>query len=148
MRSPRSIAIGVAVVVALTALAVPGSAASRLDRRRDHLLVLVNDYRLHHGRVPLKMDPDLNRMAQHHSARMATERRLFHTNDLGTKLRTFRVRIWGENLGYATRVATVFNLWTKSSSHNENLLRRGFRRTGIGIVDSGGVLWITMIYYG
>jgi uncharacterized protein YkwD len=148
MRSPRTITVGLAVVVALTALTIPGSAASRLERRRDHMMVLVNDYRRHHGLVPLKLDADLNRMAQHHSVRMATERRLFHTNDLGTKLRTFRVQIWGENLGYAQRVWTVFNLWTRSSEHNANLLRAGFRRAGIGVVDSGGVLWITMVYYG
>lgn len=148
MRSPRSIAIGLALVVALTTLAVPGSAAGRLERRRDHLLTLVNEYRQHHGRVTLRFDPDLNKMAQGHSRRMAERRSLFHTDDLGTKLRTFRVNVWGENLGYATALYTIFHLWTKSSSHNENLLRRGFRRAGIGIVNSGGVLWVTMMYYG
>lgn len=148
MRSPRTIAIGLALVVGLTTLAAPGSAASRLERRRDKLLLLVNEYRRDHGRVILRFDADLNRLAQRHSNRMADERRLFHTNDLGTKLRTFRVNVWGENIGYATTVYPVFHLWTKSASHDYNLLRAGYRRAGIGVVAYGGVLWITMMYYG
>jgi uncharacterized protein YkwD len=148
MRSPRTIAIGLALVIGITALATPAAATSKLDRRRDHLLSLVNDYRRHHGLVALRFDTDLNRMAQHHSRRMASERRLFHTYDLGTKLRSFRASVWGENIGYAQRLWKVYDLWTKSPEHNANLLRAGYRRAGIGVYRSGGVLWITMIYYG
>jgi uncharacterized protein YkwD len=148
MRSPRTIAIGLALVVGITALAVPGSAASRLERRRDNLLAFVNEYRRDHGLVGLRFDPDLNQIAQRHSKRMAEERRLFHTNDLGAKLRSFRMDVWGENLGYADTVFPVFKLWTKSPSHDYNLLRRGYRRAGIGVFDHAGRLWITMMYYG
>jgi uncharacterized protein YkwD len=148
MRSPRTIALGLALVVGLTIVAAPAASAGRLERRRDKLLSWVNEYRQQHSRVSLRFDTDLNRMAQQHSRRMADQRLLFHTTDLGTKLRSFRVSVWGENIGYASRLGVVFRMWKHSASHDANLLRTGFRRTGIGVYQARGVLWVTMIYYG
>jgi len=39
-------------------------------------------------------------------------------------------------------------MWMKSSVHRANNLDRGFRRAGVGVVKSGGRLWVTFIFYG
>jgi len=149
MRAPRSIALGLAISVSLTALLVtPGAAAVRVAKRRERLLHLVNDYRLAHGERKLREIASLDKLAQQHSLKMASQRTLFHSSDLGSKLDTYSATSWGENVGYGSTVRQVFVLWTRSSPHRANLLNRKFRKAGIGVVASGGWLWVTMIYYG
>ena len=127
-------------------VAPPVGAEVSLARARARLLSLTNDFRAAHGVRLLREDPDLDLMAQRHSARMAEARTLFHTANLGYKLRSYSV--WGENLGYGPRLRQVFRLWTQSTSHRENLLDRRFRWVGIGVVYSRGVFWVTIIFCG
>jgi uncharacterized protein YkwD len=143
-RSPLIIAVlAVAVVISLAA---PAGASTRIARGK--MFHFVNDYRREHGRRALRESRDVDRLAQHHSTLMASERTLFHSSSLSTKLRAHDPSLWGENIGMGPSVWYVFKAWTRSSEHNQNLLRRGFRKAGVGVVWSHGVWWITMIYYG
>jgi uncharacterized protein YkwD len=146
-RIPPSIAI--VTVLALT-LSMGDAHAGGFSpqRARGKMLHLVNHYRAQHGEHRLRMSRDIVRIAQRHSRRMATARSLFHTQHMWTKLRSYKVSCWGENVGMAPSVWGVFRGWVRSSDHRANMLNRRFRRTGVGVVRAHGVLWITMIYYG
>lgn len=138
----------VLVVMLVVATAAPGVAGTRAQRFRAKLYGFVNDYRADHGRVKLRDDRALSKLAWRHSLRMAKQRRLFHTADLNVKLRSWKVTVWGENIGAGPSIWGVFKMWTKSDAHRRNLLDTRFRRSGVGIVHTRGGYWITMIYYG
>jgi uncharacterized protein YkwD len=44
-----------------------------------------------------------------------------------------------------TRLRT---LWMRSAGHRANILKRGYRRIGIGVVRARGLFWVTTIFYG
>jgi uncharacterized protein YkwD len=137
-----------ALAVMFSAVAVePAAAATRLQRHRDLLLTLTNRFRHDHGIPILGRSASLNRLAQHHSRRMASDDRLFHTTNLSSKL-SGSVSAWGENVGYGMTIRSVFTAFVRSAPHRANLLDRRFRRVGIGIVRAHGVYWITMIFSG
>jgi uncharacterized protein YkwD len=143
-RSPLVIA---ALAVALTlAVATPAGASTRIARAK--LFHFVNNYRRAHGIPALGESKDVDRLAQHHSSLMATDRMLFHSSGLQTKLRSKNPSTWGENIGMGPSVWSVFKAWTRSSEHRQNMLRRGFRKAGVGVVWSHGAWWVTMIFYG
>ena len=134
-----------AVAIALS-MATPASASTGTARAK--VFHFVNHYRLAHGRHALRESRDVDRLAQHHSQLMASERKLFHSSSLSTKLRSHDPTIWGENIGMGPSVWAVYKAWTRSSEHRQNMLRRGFRKAGVGVVWSHGAWWVTMIFYG
>jgi uncharacterized protein YkwD len=148
-RTLRAILPVLVASLVLTALFPSAAGAGvRLERYRDRLLDLVNDARVHRGIPRLHERTRLDEDAQRHSARMARERRLFHTPDLYSKVRTFDPRIWGENVGVGSTIRQVFRAWMRSAPHRANVLDRRYDSAGLGIVRSGGRFWITMIYIG
>ena len=146
-RSPLLIvAVAVALTVCLAASVTPAGASSSTGRAK--MFHFVNRYRHEHGRRAVRDSGDVDRLAQHHSAAMATERKLFHSASLSTKLRSHDPTLWGENVGMGCSVWSVFRAWTQSAEHRQNMLRRGFHRAGVGLVRSHGVWWATMVFYG
>ena len=136
-------------VVLVVSLAIgPAHAATRSVRARAKVFALVNRYRHQHGLSPLRENHALDRTARRHSAMMGSQRRLFHSTDLQSKLRTYHPSTWGENVGMGPSVWRVFKAWTRSSEHRANMLNRRFDHAGVGVVYSRGAYWITMIFYG
>lgn len=148
MRFRRLLVIGSVGVLLLSSAWTPSQAGSRSATYRARFLRIVNDVRAHHGVKRLDLNRDLSRYALRHSESMAQKKRLFHTNDLQSRLRTYRPRAWGENVGMAGTLHRVVRLWMKSSVHRANILDRRYKKTGIGVVRSGGRIWVTQIYYG
>jgi uncharacterized protein YkwD len=105
---------------------------------------MVNHIRAHHGMRRLRLDAKVSSYAWHHSLRMARQRRLFHSTDLRSHLGRWDPSAWGENVGFAPTVRGVVRAWMNSAPHRDNLLRRRYRWTGIGVVRTGGLFWITM----
>lgn len=151
MRVRRTVLFPILVsslVATMIAAPAPATAQTRIERWRGKLLSFVNDYRAEHGVRRLRENETLSRKAQWHSVRMARRRQLFHTRDLKSKVRAWDPTMWGENIGKADSIWRVYKMWIWSSGHRANLLKRGYRRTGIGIVRARGYYWITMIFYG
>jgi len=147
----RRIPLPIAVVAVLALTLTIGEAHAggfRPARARSKLITFVNHYRVHHGAPRLHMNRDVVRIAQRHSRRMASSRKLFHSSRMWTKLRTHHASCWGENVGMGPSVWRVFKGWVRSSAHRANMLNRRYRRTGIGVARARGYLWVTMIYYG
>jgi uncharacterized protein YkwD len=143
-RSPRILPVITLVVILVVAALPPATAMTRREHR---LLHMVNELRARHGLVRLRNDPDLTTEAHKHSARMARQNTLFHTQDLRSVVGR-RADAWGENIAKARTVRKLFRLWAHSSAHRANMLSNRYRRAGVGIVEARGYLWATMIFYG
>ncbi len=146
MTRTRLTFVVVVLVAALVAGAHPASGSAAVLRTR--MLGFVNRSRDAHGLRALKLDLDLSNYALYHSRRMAAAGYLFHSTHTARHLRGTNWSAWGENLGAARTLRRVKNLWLKSPDHRYNLLNRHYHRVGIGVVRSGGLCWVTAIFYG
>ena len=117
-------------------------------RYRVKMLQLVNDVRDRNDRRLLRVDRKLSRYAVRHSRQMADAGYLFHTPDLASKLDGRNWSIGGENVGFASSLRAVMGGFMDSPPHRRNILRRGYDHAAVGVVKSGGSLWVTTIFYG
>ena len=138
--------IALVVAVLLTGTAAETGAADLA--RRDRMLDLLNRSRRSHDLPVFRLNRDLSVSAYRHSKRMAEQDRLFHTDDLSRLLRAYHPSTWGENVGMAGSLRRVRELWMRSSGHRANVLRRAFRRVGVGAIEVRGSVWVTVIFYG
>lgn len=145
----RSPLLLTAFVVLIVSLATgQAHAGTRSARTRAKVFAMVNGYRHQHGLTSLRQNRAVDRTARHHSQAMGSQRLLFHSADLRTKLRSYHPSSWGENVGMGPSVWRVFKAWTRSSTHRANMLNRRFRHAGVGVIFSHGAYWITMVFYG
>jgi uncharacterized protein YkwD len=144
----RKITISLLVVAVLaTGTASSGVRAAELSKR-GRMLQLLNQARRNHGLPVFRLNLDLSASAWRHSKRMATRNRLFHTANLYEAVRAWSPSTWGENVGAARWLKRVRTLWMRSGGHRDNILNPRFRRIGIGVVRSRGLVWVTAIFYG
>jgi uncharacterized protein YkwD len=139
------------IIVLVVAVLVSGTAApadAGAVSRRNKMLHLLNGVRRHHGLPTFRINRELSTKALRHSRRMAEANTLFHTRDLFRVVRSYHPSCWGENVGRAAYMKSVLRLWMRSSGHRANILRRAFRRVGIGVVGARGSAWVTVIFYG
>jgi uncharacterized protein YkwD len=146
MRFRRLLIFG-SVIALLASAWAPAQAGSR-NNDRARFLRMINDRRVHHGVKRLDINLKLSRYAKRHSDEMADRRRLFHTNDLYSRVRAYHASAWGENVGTGGTIRRVVKAFMRSSAHRANILNGRFKKTGIGVVTRGGRVWITQIFYG
>ncbi|HWJ32271.1 MAG TPA: CAP domain-containing protein [Gaiellaceae bacterium] len=97
----------------------------------------MNAVRASRGLPALRLDYHLVRAARGHSADMMRRQYFAHGAVLGRAVAAgARGPLFGENLAWASGLTAqwVVNAWLASPEHRAVLLRRGFRRVGIGIV--------------
>lgn len=139
------------IIVLVVAVLVTGT-ASRADAedlsRRDKMFHLLNQVRRNHGLPTFRLNRALSTDAWRHSRRMADAGRIFHTSDMYRLVRSYSPSRWGENVGMAGRIRRVLTLWMRSSGHRANILKRSFRRVGVGVVRARGSVWVTVYFYG
>ncbi|HET9672641.1 MAG TPA: CAP domain-containing protein [Actinomycetota bacterium] len=145
--SSRQLSV-IGLVVAMLLTGAVGEANAGALRRRDQMLHLLNGVRRNHDLPTVRLNRELSADALRHSRRMASKGSVFHTRDLYGLVRSYTPSCWGENVGMAGTMRTVLRLWMRSSGHRANVLRRSFRRVGIGVAKASGSVWITVIFYG
>jgi len=107
------------------------------------MLDLVNQERRKVGLQPLQADPELRKVALAHSADMFRRGYFAHLTPEGKdpfdRMRDAHVRftLAGENLALAQTLPIAHEGLMNSPGHRENILRTGFGRVGIGILDGG-----------
>lgn len=164
LSNPRRLVIGV-LLVALVAVAAMGAFAAMggvptagLDADRAEALIAegVNDARTERGLAPLESDDALAAVAANHSAHMARNDYVNHTQPDGTTIADRYAAAGiecrgGENIYFtpngALRVSeqafaeTVVRAWLASPGHRRALLNEDYTTQGIGVVvsESGGV---------
>jgi uncharacterized protein YkwD len=125
----------VAFVAAVFVLGAAASASARgLTSSETSLLRAMNGARTSHGLAPLHVDYRLERVARGHSSDMLHRQYFAHTS-FAARMQASGARgpVWGENLAWGPVSAQwVVSQWLASPEHRANLLRRGFRRVGIG----------------
>jgi len=107
------------------------------------MLVLINRERRKVGLHPLLPDTALRKVALAHSADMFERGYFGHNTPEGKdpfdRMREAHVRFYlaGENLALAQTLDIAHQGLMDSKGHRENILRTGFGRVGIGILDGG-----------
>ena len=100
----------------------------------------MNEARGAHGLAPLRFDPRLQRAARSHSGDML-RRNYFAHGRFTSRIARFGVRgsRVGENLAWGVGSRSdpreIVRAWLASPPHRANLLRRGFRRVGLGVLS-------------
>ena len=143
-RTRTFLVLGILVAVLVTGAAPPAQAAGL----RGRMLQAVNRVRIHHDMRRIHVNLRLSHDAHRHSRRMANRGGIFHTVDLASRVRRFGATSWGENVAKAGTIKRVRHLWMNSADHRFNVLRRSYRRAGVGVVRARGWLWVTVMFYG
>lgn len=145
VKTAQVLGLTLALSIVLTALA-PQAVAGWAPRRDMHSLM--NGARSNHGASALDRVWVLRHMADQHSKEMAQAGRIYHTANLGSRLRVVSWSVAGENVGAGARIRTLFEAFMDSAPHRANILNRDFRRVGIGVYRDDGIIWITLIFVG
>lgn len=139
-RMLASVMTALAAVV-LSLVAVPSAAAS--TDAEATFVSKINAERTARGLAPLAVAADLTAVARKQSAAMASSNSLFHNASLATDVTNWRSL--AENVGYGGSVDQVHDALMNSSGHRANILG-GFKELGIGVVISGGRVWVTQVF--
>jgi len=134
-----------AVVVAAAPAPPPASSASE-----GRALQLINGERASAGLAPLRMSGGATSVGRAWSAQMA-QSGLAHNPDLSGDLARAGITGWrtmGENVGYGGSVDQVHGMFMGSSGHRANILKAAYSEVGIGVVQSGGQVWVTLDFVG
>jgi uncharacterized protein YkwD len=135
-----------AAVLVWSGIAItPAHAGTRL---RSTMVPLINDDRADRDRATLKLDLELSRYAKRHSQNMADRGEIFHTHDLAAKLKGKSWSIAGENVGMGPSLPDLEAAFMASTPHRRNILNREFDHVAVGVVESHGNFWVTVIFYG
>jgi uncharacterized protein YkwD len=137
-----------ALTIGLAATTVGAATPASAQFRRAKMLSWVNHSRAEHHVHRLRMVRPVVGLAHDHNLAMARKQRLFHSTDLGYKLRSYSWHSWGENVGAGVTPYGLFKAYMASPEHRANMLSKGFDRVGISFVERHGVLWSTLIFYG
>ena len=148
--SRRQVALVFLLAAALftTGIVSDPARAGTTHRSRGEMLTLTNDDREAKHRRAVDLNLQLSRYAKRHSQAMADRGELFHTANLAAKLDGLDWTIGGENVGVGPDLAGLESAFMASDPHRKNILRRGFYETAIGVVESNGNYWVTVIFYG
>ncbi len=151
------LAIGLTVSpwLARPAAPAPGSGPSASDAETE-VVRRVYAIRAEHMRPPLRVDPDLARIARQYSCALLARGALSHTGADGTTV-SDRIRAAGktflaigENLASSTDtrepVEAAMEGWMKSPGHRENILRPDFTDTGVGVCRDGTTYYFTQVF--
>jgi uncharacterized protein YkwD len=150
-RGRRIAAVLVLSAIVFTAVVTLASSASAGARHelRDEMLDLTNRSRIRRGMHRVHINYRVSRKVVRHSAKMARQRRLFHTPNVRPYLRGVNWHLWGENVGFASSsLRRLQDKFMRSPGHRHNILNRRFHRVGVGVVQRNGRYWATVFFYG
>jgi uncharacterized protein YkwD len=140
MSLPRNALVLAAAVIAL-ALPAAASAAPKLSNPETALLKEINRVRATHGLGSLAFDPALARAARAHSREMSANGVFAHGAFRERMIRFHAAGpLLGENLAWGSgeygTPQGIVKAWLASPAHRANLLRPGFRRIGLGQLET------------
>lgn len=147
-RNRRQVALVFLIAAVLVSSGIAITPAHAGTRLRSQIVQLTNDDRANKDRSALELDLQLSRYAKKHSQDMADAGELFHTTDLAAKLKGKHWSIGGENVGVASSLADLEDMFMASAPHRRNILNREFDHFAVGVVQSDGNFWVTIIFYG
>jgi len=133
------------VLLVFLALTTTHAAASAADTEAE-MLARINASRTARGLGPLAVNAALAAHARRHSQAMAQSGELFHSS--AAEMRAAAGSGWtalAENVGRGSDVAGIHAAFMASPSHRNNILG-GFDYVGIGIAESDGLVYVTVVF--
>ena len=153
MKLRSRLAVGVVAAVAATVLAPATTAgASKSSTCWEYktweraFASKINLARSSREKGKLRLDPELSRVARAHTHAMAEKKSLYHSSSEHLRNRITNWVLLGENVGYGGDVASLHQAFMNSPAHRANVLNSSFEHMGIGVVNRGGLMYVTMIY--
>jgi uncharacterized protein YkwD len=141
-RPPRRALLVLVAATALAVSALVGAPAASASTAESALVTKINAARAAAGLPAVSVHADLVAAARRHSSAMAERQTLFHSSLAGICC----YRSLGENVGAGTTPSAVHVAFMGSSGHRANILNPAMRHVGVGVVSSGGQLWVTEIF--
>jgi uncharacterized protein YkwD len=122
-----------------------GAVVATTASEENDFLVKANYERSRRGLPKMVWDSKLASTSRSWSSHMASEGRISHTQNLAQIASNVDPgwRSAGENVGVGYTVQSLHDAFMASTGHRENLLKRAYNRVGIGVVHSGGRIWVT-----
>lgn len=105
----------------------------------------INQVRASVGAQRLALSSDLTVLAKQHAQTMANQGAIFHRSPLDAGAPSVWLRL-GENVGRGGGVDVLHNAFIASPAHHANIVNGAFNYVGLGVVDSGGTLYVTQIF--
>ena len=145
-RTSVAIRVGATLVVGALALVVrvDGAVAQVAGGAEAEFAARVTAERQAQGRPALPMEDDLVAVARNHSAAMASAARRYHNTLLGQQVQGWQ--LVAENVGMGSSVDQVHQALMASPQHRADILNARFDGIGIGVVQSGGSMWVTEVF--
>ena len=149
-RSRRQVALVFLLAAALfsTGIVTGPTRSGATVRPRGEMFSLTNNDREAKERRALDLNARLSRYAKRHSRAMADRGEIFHTANLAAKLDGLDWSLGGENVGVGPSLPDLESAFMASTPHRRNILEREFHEAAIGVVESDGSYWVTVIFYG
>jgi uncharacterized protein YkwD len=147
-RGGAAVALLLSLILLSSGIWTDQARAAGAKKPRKEMLSLTNEARSDHRKSDLALDAKLSRYASKHSRAMARKGTLFHTADLASKLKGLDWSMGGENVGVGSSIEDVQAAFMASKDHRRNILQKAYDHAAIGIVESAGVIWVTVIFYG
>jgi uncharacterized protein YkwD len=139
----------VAAVAASDSSAAPRTRGAALSPLETGVLADINAFRAQHGLTRLRLNPQLTRAAEAHSAQMAHDGYFAHESADGSPFwrrlqgfyRSSPFRVWsvGENLLWSSPDVDpqhALELWLASPPHRKNLMNPAWREIGVSAVHA------------
>lgn len=145
-RAPGRSRIRRVALLAGVVLAAASAPVAHAEPRSEEaqFFTLTNLLRVRHGLVPLVLDSQMTDVARAWSAVMAARGDLSHNPALEREVVDWK-RL-GENVGVGPTVESIQGAFEASPGHFRNLVDPAFRNVGIGVVDAGGLIWVTVAF--
>lgn len=133
---------GLLISIALAVL--PSAPVSANVIHEADFLARLNLLRATNVRTPLIPDHQMTEVARAWSRHMAQAGAISHNPNVRSQVGGYR-RL-GENVGMGGSVASIHGALEASPGHRANMLDPAFLNVGIGVVESGGTLWVTQVF--
>lgn len=136
----------IAVFMLLMMLAMGAAqAASRMDAYAMTVVEETNMERSGRGLGTLRVDAELMRAARVRAGEIV--QKFSHTRPDGTRWKTVSSAAYAENIARGQKTADkAVAAWMTSEGHRRNILREGYRTTGVACVKSGNVYYWVQLF--
>ena len=135
--------LGVALLTPVLSTAMATAAHADPGSEEAQFLALTNQLRAQHGLSTLVTSGPILSIARGWSANMAAAGGISHNMNLPNEVSLPWTKL-GENVGVGGSVDSIQQAFINSPHHYENLVDPVWNYVGIGVVDSGGRIWVTV----
>jgi len=135
--------LGMALLAPALSTALAGPAYADPGSEEARFVALTNQLRANHGLQPLASSGTLVSVARRWSSNMAAAGAISHNMNLPNEVSLAWEKL-GENVGTGSTVDSIQNAFINSPHHYENLVDPVYNYVGIGVVDSGGRIYVTV----